>query len=321
MKKLTRAILILLILLCLPVAVSAQTYLVPGGQLLGISVEDGTLVVAGFDSRYGQAAKTAGLEIGDTLLKINGIAVQSLPEILETLNHCDGKIALTVHRNGKEQTISMLPQITPDGPRLGVYLKEGITGVGTLTYYNPENSTFGALGHGVSDPGGSITQISGGSVYGACVLSVRKGQSGQPGQLMGAITGDAQKGNITKNTPFGVFGKLNGFEKAKALEVAAPGEVKTGKATIRCTVSGCQLDEYEVEIVKVYGSRQSTGRNMLLKITDPDLLDLTGGIVQGMSGSPIVQNGKLVGAVTHVLVNDPTMGYGIFIENMLDAAA
>ena len=137
---------------------------------------------------------------------------------------------------------------------------------------------------------------------------------------MGCVTDPAEKGTITKNTPYGVFGRLNGFEKSRALEVGTSKDVKPGKATIRCTVTGCVVEEYEVEIVKVYGNKQQSGRNMLVKITDPALLSATGGIVQGMSGSPIIQDDKLIGAVTHVLVNDPTMGYGIFIENMLEAA-
>jgi len=321
MKKWTITIFTLLLLFCLPVGALAESYLVPGGQLLGITVEDGSFVIAGFDSRYGQAAKESGLQVGDKILKINGKDLSGLQDLTDALNQADGKITLTVRREDRELSVSFLPQITPDGPRLGVYLKEGISGVGTLTYYDPQNSSFGALGHGVSNPGGGFAQISGGSVFDGCVLSVRKGKTGNPGQLMGCVTDPAEKGTITKNTPYGVFGRLNGFEKSLALEVGSYKEVKTGKATIRCTVTGCRVNEYQVEIVKVYGNKQGSGRNMLLKITDPALLDATGGIVQGMSGSPIIQDGKLIGAVTHVLVNDPTMGYGIFIENMLDAAA
>lgn len=321
MKKWTVCIFTLLLLLCLPVGVLAESYLVPGGQLLGITVEDGKFVIAGFDSRYGQAAKQSGLQVGDQILKIDGKEISSLADITSGLNQANGNITLTVRREEREQEVTFLPQITPDGPRLGIYLKEGISGVGTLTYYNPEDSSFGTLGHGVSNPGGGLAQISGGSVFNGCVLSVRKGRVGTPGQLMGCVTDPQERGTIRKNTPFGVFGTLNGFEKSLALEVGSFKDVKPGKATIRCTVAGCQVKEYEVQIVKVYGSRQQNGRNMLIKITDPKLLDATGGIVQGMSGSPIIQNGKLIGAVTHVLVNDPTMGYGIFIENMLDAAA
>ena len=320
MKKLTICIFTLLLLFCLPFGALAESYLVPGGQLLGITVEDGSFVIAGFDSRYGQAAQKSGLCIGDKILKINGKTLLSLKDLEKTLNQANGKITLTVCREDRELEVSFLPSITPDGPRLGVYLKEGISGVGTLTYYNPQDSSFGALGHGVSNPGGGLAQISGGKVFDGCVLSVRKGKTGNPGQLMGCVTDPQEKGTITKNTPYGVFGRLNGFEKSRALEVGSSKDVKPGKATIRCTVTGCVVGEYEVEIVKVYGNRQQSGRNMLVKITDPALLSATGGIVQGMSGSPIIQDGKLIGAVTHVLVNDPTTGYGIFIENMLDAA-
>ena len=320
MKKLTICIVTLLLLFCLPLGALAESYLVPGGQLLGITVEDGNLVIAGFDSRYGQAAQESGLCVGDKILKINGKTVSKTEDLANTLNQANGKITLTVCRENQEVEVSFLPQITPEGPRLGVYLKEGISGVGTLTYYNPQASSFGALGHGVSNPGGGLAQISGGRVFDGCVLSVRKGKTGTPGQLMGCVTDPAETGAITKNTPYGVFGTLNGFEKSLALEVGSYKEVRPGKATIRCTVTGCAVNEYEVEIVKVYGNKQESGRNMLVKITDPALLNATGGIVQGMSGSPLVQDGKLIGAVTHVLVNDPTMGYGIFIENMLEAA-
>lgn len=320
MKKLTICIFTLLLLFCLPLGALAESYLVPGGQLLGITVEDGSFVIAGFDSRFGQAAQESGLCVGDKILKLNGKPVSKLTDLTNVLNQADGKITLTVCRGNKELEVSFLPQITPEGPRLGIYLKEGISGVGTLTFYNPEDSSFGALGHGVSNPGGGLAQISGGAVFNGCVLSVRKGKTGNPGQLMGCVTDPEEKGTITKNTPYGVFGTLNGFEKSLALEVGVPKDVKPGKATIRCTVTGCVVGEYEVEILKIYGNKQESGRNMLLKITDPALLNATGGIVQGMSGSPIIQNGKLIGAVTHVLVNDPTMGYGIFIENMLNAA-
>ena len=321
MKKLITCAFTILLLFCLPLGALAESYLVPGGQLMGITVEDGSFVIAGFDSRYGQAAQESGLQVGDKLLKINGKPLLSLKDLSDTLNQADGKITLTVSRNDREEEISFLPQITPEGPRLGVYLKEGISGVGTLTYYNPEDSSFGALGHGVSNPGGGLAQINGGRVFNGCVLSVRKGKTGNPGQLMGCVTDPDERGTITKNTSYGIFGKLKGFEKGLALEVGTARDVQPGKATIRCTVTGCRVGEYQVEIVKVYGNKQQNGRNMLLKITDPKLLEATGGIVQGMSGSPIIQDGKLIGAVTHVLVNDPTMGYGIFIENMLDAAA
>ncbi len=321
MKKWTTACFVFLMVISLPIHARAQDSLVPGGQLVGICVDDGKLCVAGFDSEIGQEATRAGVEIGDRIVAIDGKKITTMEDITYCLNHATGAVKLTLQRQNQELTVSLTPQITSHGPRLGLYLKQGITGVGTLTYYNPDDSSFGALGHGINGQNGKPVAITGGQVYDANVVSIRKGQAGHPGQLMGCVTNRTPRGTLTKNTPYGVFGKLNGFEKSLSLEVAEPKEVKTGKATIRSTVSGQTVEEYEVEIVKVYSAKQESGRNLLLKITDQRLLDLTGGIVQGMSGSPIIQDGKLVGAVTHVLVNDPTTGYGIFIENMLDAAA
>jgi stage IV sporulation protein B len=160
-----------------------------------------------------------------------------------------------------------------------------------------------------------------GSVYAAKVASVRKGKAGKPGQLVGAVTAADPTGTLAKNTSQGVFGSVGAAFTGKAMPVASQNQIKAGSATILSTVNGQQPQAYSVEILKIYASCGNSERNMLLRVTDPALLETTGGIVQGMSGSPIIQDGKLVGAVTHVLVNDPTTGYGIFIENMLDAAA
>jgi stage IV sporulation protein B len=160
-----------------------------------------------------------------------------------------------------------------------------------------------------------------GRVYNASVLTVRTGKVGAPGQLMSSVTGGDVIGSLRKNTPQGVFGTADMQVAEEKLPVGTKEDVRCGAATIRSTVAGCTVREYSVEIVKIYPNSGPSGRNMLIRITDPALLAATGGIVQGMSGSPIIQDGKLIGAVTHVLVNDPTTGYGIFIENMLDAAA
>ena len=160
-----------------------------------------------------------------------------------------------------------------------------------------------------------------GTVYAAEVLSVKTGKAGAPGQLKGGINAATPLGKLWRNTARGVFGKSDSGWQGEALPVADRASIKTGHATILSTVEGDRVREYSVEILKLYPDAQETGRNMLIRITDPALLQITGGIVQGMSGSPIIQNGKLIGAVTHVLVNDPTTGYGIFIETMLDAAA
>ena len=224
-------------------------------------------------------------------------------------------------RGGKEKKLKIKPQITDHGPRLGVYLRSGITGIGTVTWYDPETKQFGTLGHGVNGSDGELLEMTGGVAYDARVASVRKGVSGEPGQLKGAVAAGQEIGRLYRNTQQGVFGTSDRGWKGEALPVGEAEDIRTGDAVIRSTVSGDTVQEYSVEILKIYPGSRSDGRNLLLKVTDPALLETTGGIVQGMSGSPIIQDGKLVGAVTHVLVNDPTTGYGIFIENMLDAAA
>ena len=228
---------------------------------------------------------------------------------------------LLLQRGETLSSVRVSPTITPEGPKLGVFLRQGVTGIGTVTYYDPQSKSFGILGHGVNDSSGKLLQLTSGNVYEARVSSVRKGYSGEPGQLMGALTSQDPIGQIRRNTVLGVFGACQIPFAAQALPVGASDTVKTGSATILSTVSGQDTREYSVEILKIYPATRQNGRNLLIRVTDPQLLEATGGIVQGMSGSPIIQDGKLVGAVTHVLVNDPTTGYGIFIENMLDAAA
>jgi stage IV sporulation protein B len=237
------------------------------------------------------------------------------------LKVCGDPVALTVQRGEKINTLRVSPRQTEAGPRLGVYLRQGIAGIGTVTFYDPDTGYFGTLGHGVSNARGQLLTMKEGYAYPARVESVRKGKCGEPGQLKGDADLDGILGPLLKNTPQGVFGITKTPFPGDALPTAAYCEIRTGSAQIRSTIQDDRVQEYSVEILKIYPADRTDCRNFLIKVTDPALLKETGGIVQGMSGSPIIQDGKLVGAVTHVLVNDPTMGYGIFIENMLDAAA
>ncbi len=322
MKQIVNRIALMLMcvfLLCQ--TVSAAELLIPGGQLIGLDLKDNTVTVTAFDETLGANAKTAGLKVGDKITKIDDKTIQSAEDVRNALIRSDGQVDVSVLRDGKAKTLTLRPNITTDGPRLGVYLKQGVTGVGTVTWYDPDTGAFGSLGHGVNGSGGELMHMQSGNVYPASILSVKKGAVGEPGQLMGSFQGSGPVGVLSKNSEQGVFGKIDAPVEGEAIPVASADQIKTGPAVIRSTVRDSQVQEYSVEILKIYPSSRSTGRNMLLKITDPALLDTTGGIVQGMSGSPIIQDGKLVGAVTHVLVNDPTTGYGIFIENMLDAAA
>ena len=300
--------------------VFAADMLVPVGEVIGLELSSGTVTVAAYDDDL-TAAKNAGIQIGDELVAIDGNAITCAEDVRKALVSSDGDVDLVVSREGKETRIRLEPDITAEGPRLGVYLRQGITGIGTVTFYDPDTGHFGTLGHGVNDGKGNLLSMKTGHAYPAAVVSVQKGKSGTPGQLKGALKGNCLLGALSVNSPRGVFGTAPNAWTGTAIPVAAFDEIHTGSATIRSTVGGNGPRDYSVEILKIYSKDRSDGRNLLIRVTDPDLLETTGGIVQGMSGSPIMQEGKLVGAVTHVLVNDPTTGYGIFIENMLDAAA
>ena len=321
MKRLTQYITALTLCFYLVVSAHAAQMLIPVGQVVGLELADNTVTVASFDEHLGEAAQKAGLQVGDRILSVNGQPVKNADDVRYALNRADRMVELTVQRNKKSDILRLEPTVTPDGPKLGIYLKQGVTGVGTVTWYDPDSKKFGTLGHGVNNTRGELLQMVSGSAYKAAVVSVRKGECGTPGQLMGALKDAEPIGTLYKNTNRGVFGTANTGWTGELVPVGTAADVKAGPAVIRSTVEGESTREYSVEILKVYPNAAASGRNMLLRITDPALLDTTGGIVQGMSGSPIIQDGKLVGAVTHVLVNDPTTGYGIFIENMLDAAA
>ena len=320
LKKLTKCTAFLVLCGWLLSANVFAKELIPVGQVVGLELRDDTVTIAAFDESLGAAAKAAGVAIGDQIICIDGSEIHSGSDVRSALERADGTVELTVSRGGKMKKYSLTPQVTASGPKLGVYLRQGVTGIGTVTYYDPDTGAFGTLGHGVNASDGKLLQMTQGRAYEAKVLTVRKGRSGDPGQLMGSVDGDAPIGTLKANTERGVFGTTDIGWQGETVTVAQSDAVKTGPAVIRSTVSGDTVREYSVEILKIYPKSKQNGRNLLLRITDPVLLETTGGIVQGMSGSPILQDGKLIGAVTHVLVNDPTTGYGIFIENMLAAA-
>ena len=321
MKRTIRAIVFSMVLLfSIPQTALAAQLLIPGGQLVGLELSNDTVTVAAFDDVCGGAARDAGLQIGDHIVSVNGREVKAAEDVRNALKDCQGEAEVTVLRGSKRLKLRVEPTQTKEGRRLGVYLRQGIAGVGTVTFYDPESDTFGTLGHGVNDGKGCLLAMTEGRACDAAVASVRKGKPGEPGQLRGSADGERVLGAITKNTPQGVFGTSKSGFAGEPLPVAEFEDVKVGAAIIRSTVGGGGVQEYSVEILKIYPEDRSDCRNFLIKVTDPRLLKETGGIVQGMSGSPIIQDGKLIGAVTHVLVNSPDKGYGIFIENMLDAA-
>ena len=303
MKKIARRVTAFLVCLLLTAgSVSAAELLIPGGQVVGLQLCNDTVTVAAFDEKLGAETKSAGLRIGDEILSLNGKQINTVRDVLDALDRSDGTVEMRICRNGKEKKLHLNPQITPQGPRLGIYLKDGITGIGTVTWYDPDTGRFGALGHGVNCSDGSLLDMESGKAYEAEVASVKKGTSGEPGQLKGAVDTEEEVGDLYRNTQQGVFGVTDEGWPGEALPVGGAEEVHLGEAVIRSTVSGDIVQEYSVEILKIYPNSGPDGRNLLLRVTDLALLSATGGIVQGMSGSPILQDGRIVGAVTHVCV-------------------
>ena len=311
----------LLLAAVLPLQADAARLLVPVGRVIGLQLQNDTLTVAAYDDACGEAARSAGLKIGDQIINIDGQPVSCAEDVREALYGAGAEVEVTVRRGSKLSRLTLTPRQTEDGPRMGIYLRQGISGIGTVTFFDPETGLFGTLGHGVSDAAGALLQMTRGSAYEAGIVSVKKGKAGEPGQLKGAAESPEVFGTLLRNTPQGVFGTTRYGWEGQVIPTDRYEELLPGPAVVRCQVEGESVREYSVEILKLYPETRTDGRNFLMRITDEALLSRTGGIVQGMSGSPIIQDGKLVGAVTHVLVNDPTRGYGIFIENMLDAAS
>ncbi len=308
-------------------AETEQRTLVPVGKAVGIKLfSDGVMVVGLAESTAGgpSPAAQAGLAEGDRILAINGEEIQSTEHVQELLRDFEGDaLTLSVFREDRDLELTLCPEQSEGGCRMGAWIRDSMAGIGTMTYYDPESGAFGALGHSINDVDtGLLMPLADGAVMRAEVTAVRRGAISEPGELKGEFDLHEDLGKLCDNNECGVFGKLDtgDFVSGEALPVARSYEIREGKAKILAAVSGSEAKAYEVEITKIYPFSGNT-RNMLVTVTDEELLSVTGGIVQGMSGSPIIQNGKLVGAVTHVLLDDPARGYGIFIENMLDAAA
>ena len=308
---------LLLALLCCNAAFAAQDYLIPGGFAVGIELRTHGILIS--EVKPGSSAAAAGVQKGDTILKINGTAAESIDTLRESV--AEGKtVILTVEREEKEAEYLLQPQRCGGEWQLGLMVRDQLAGIGTVTYLDPATGDYGALGHGVSEVGtGRLLPVETGALVPASVASVRKGVRGTPGELRGTFDVTQRLGTVETNTECGIFGVRECLPRTPALPVGTAAEVREGDASILANVAGTDVREYSIRIDRVTADAAS-GRNLLLTVTDPALLAVTGGIVQGMSGSPILQDGKLIGAVTHVLVNHPEQGYGILIQTMLDAA-
>ena len=303
--------------------------LIPGGNVIGVKFYiDGVHVLNSdnVETAYGRKnpAKDAGIKSGDYIKEVNSIPVYTNEDLSRIIQFSD-EADLTIVRNGYQFKTKIKPVVSSEdgNKKLGIWVRDSTAGIGTVTFYNPENNTFGALGHAISDQDtGKILLMRSATAYNAAVTTIRKGKSGDPGELGGVfLTDERYLGELFSNSPVGIFGSYNKqITNRQPIPVAHQSEITEGSATIYCSTKNEEIEEYQIEISKIIKSSLYTSKGMIIKITDPRLLDKTEGIVQGMSGSPIIQNGKLVGAITHVFINDPTRGYGIFIENMLAEA-
>lgn len=303
-----------------------------GGYPLGFTLEcEGVLIVAMGDveTEFGSVcpSKNKNIKEGDVLYSLNGVVIKSATH-LHTLLNMNGntQTAELVLKRGSEtinETISPAKEVSSNMYRLGFWIRDNSAGVGTLTYVRTDNGRFGALGHPVQDVDtGKMMPISGGSIYKCNIVGYNRGTRGNPGELRGLFlkTG-TEIGTLDNNNEFGVYGKMGEDFKQKMGGVVPVGfrdSVKTGKAKILCTIDGTVPKEYDIEIIKLSHQSKSDKKSMVIRVVDKELIEKTGGIVQGMSGSPIIQNGKLVGAVTHVFVSDPTKGFGVYIDWMID---
>ena len=312
-------------------AKAVERKLVPLGNSVGISIQSEGVMVVGIaniqaDGKTISPSGDAGIIVGDIITRIDDENISTRAELEKAIEKMDGApISVHLLRGGRKLQVTLTPHKSAEGIfELGLHLRDGMSGVGTLTFYDPETGVFGALGHSINDlETGSVFPLKGGYIMRASITEVIPGQSGMPGQLIGSFNPHDKLGNLSKNSFCGIFGTMEQNDIARAheaLPIASGKELKTGDAVILSNVYGNTVEEYAIEITRIYEGAESQGRNMMIKVTDPRLLKRTGGIVQGMSGSPIIQNGKLVGAITHVLVNEPNKGYGISIEKMLIAA-
>ncbi len=312
------------------VVATGPRMLVPCGNPIGVKIEtDGVLVIGISEFETAESTENpsadAKIKQGDVIHFVDGQPIRNMEELRQAVQGSSGKsMEVGISRGEKELTLTVTPQKSnvDDSFYMGAWVRDSTAGIGTMTYYDPATGNFGALGHAICDMDtNDILKVYQGEVLSASIVAVKQGEAGSPGELRGSF-GDPT-GWITVNNQNGIFGTVTDMSKLpehEPIPVAEKHEIKEGKAEILCCVNGTETSSYEIEIQKVSPFPKQLTRDMVIKITDETLIETTGGIIQGMSGSPIIQNGKLVGAVTHVLVNDPLRGYGIFINNMLAEA-
>ena len=303
-----------------------KTTVIPLGNAIGLKLYTKGVLVVGMSEIEGvKPYENTGIEEGDRIIAVNNISLSKTEELIDVVNKSDGKQIEVkyVSSNNEEKIVGMIPAKTKENEyKLGLWVRDAAAGVGTLTFYEPKTGKLASLGHGITDVDtGELVTIANGELVTSNIVNITKGEKGKPGEIRGSIEGGNEIGEISTNTSFGVFGSVKNKNylniTEKEMEVLSREEIKSGKAQIICEIENGKKKYYDIEIEKVYVANNYNNKSMLIKVIDEELLDKTGGIVQGMSGSPIIQEGKFVGAVTHVLVNDPTTGYGVFADMML----
>lgn len=322
LKNLKKTLIIILTSFIMPISILAYSdYIIAGGENVGIEINSKGIMVVGFYEINGKfIGSEAGIKIGDIITSINNQKVETINEMTNIIKETNGHIEIGFTRNNKEDKISLeLEKDENNIYKTGLYVKDQIKGIGTLTYIDPNTKLFGALGHEIIEKTtGELLEIKDGKIYNSTVTNIEPSRDGNPGEK-NAVFKETTIGNIKENTNKGIFGTYKIIPEKKLYKVAHPNEIKQGEAKILTVLNNEEIKEYNIKILKISESKDKT-KNLLFEITDQELLEKAGGIIQGMSGSPIIQNNNIIGAVTHVVVDDPKKGYGIFITNMLEEA-
>ena len=305
---------------------------VPVGKIIGLKLYTNGVLIVGLskiedeNNNLVKSYNEQDIKEGDTIVKVNDEEIEDIESLKEKINKSNGeKVTLTLVRNGSIVTSSILPIKTKNGNyKLGLWVKDAATGVGTMTFYEPISNYFAALGHGITDSDTeNLINIDSGDLVTSRVISIQKGETENPGEIRGTILNQQTIGTVLNNSKFGIYGKLNNLtslniDVSKKIKIGLRDEIKVGDAKILCALDNSNVaQEYSIEIEKIYLDNNYNNKSMLLKVTDRKLLEKTGGIIRGLSGAPIIQNGKFIGAITNVLVSNPEVGYGIFADLMI----
>lgn len=307
---------------------------IPIGEIVGIKLyTSGVLVVGtseiqGTDGKMYKPFENTEIKEGDSIIAINNNIVNNTEELINSINMCDDKkIKITYMREEEQKICEIQPVKDKEGEyKIGLWVRDSAAGVGTVTFYSEETQSFAALGHAITDiDTGDIIKTSSGEIDNVTIISIVKGLEQEPGKIQGALRKNSIIGNVYKNTQYGIYGVIKNYsnlniDNNKKMKAAARQEITLGEATILSDIDGT-TKEYKIKIEKIYYNNNHDNKSMLIKVTDERLIEKTGGIIQGMSGSPVIQNGKFCGAVTHVFVNNPSVGYAVFADKMLQELA